>query len=185
MRDWIMLAIGTLGGSSVTGAVAVYIDSRKRRDEKHNRDREKKQQAYTQYTQFASLFFNELMVMSSVKPIARRAKGGTANAADLEELERVLTRVHSNRVKLHESTSAALHEIAMLAPNHVRDAATDVVGTCWKLSTHLIRDEDDEIEATQSTFNKLIHEFRSIARSDLGIDETTNKPPRWRLKPRG
>jgi hypothetical protein len=43
MPDWVTFAVGALGGSSVTGFVAVYIDHRKRRDEKRNRDRDKKQ----------------------------------------------------------------------------------------------------------------------------------------------
>jgi hypothetical protein len=171
VKEWIVLAVTAVGGSIVGSAATLYVDQRKRRDEKRNRDRDKKQQAYTQYAQFASMLFHELMLMADVQPIVSQIGRGTTDQADLEELHAVTTRFNAYRENLEECMSKALYELVMIAPKDVRGAAIEVLGACVKLAGYMKLEEDDAIEAAEETFNRLIYEFRVAARLDLGIEE--------------
>jgi gas vesicle protein len=171
VKEWIIFLVGALGGSLVGSGATIYTHHHKHRYEKRNRDRDKKQQAYTQFAQFASLYFNQLLLLADVNPILFRIDNGTADYADLEELRRVYKRVMGGYEDLYESTSTAINEISMVAPKHVAEAAKDVFGMSVRLIEQLTRNENDEIEATESMFRKLLLEFRGVARSDLDIQE--------------
>jgi hypothetical protein len=173
MPGWITLdlGIGAVGGSIVAGAVAVYIDHRKRRDERKNRDRDKKQQAYKQFAVFVGLYFDELMLMVDIWPIVSRAESGTADATDLKELREVRVRADATLQSLHESIQSALTEIDLLAPKYVHEAALDVFEICWTVTAYIERDAYEEANALQGEFAKRLSEFRAIARRELGVRE--------------
>jgi hypothetical protein len=70
---------------------------------------------------------------------------------------------------LDEPTSGSLNEIDMIAPNQVRNAAANVFEVCLRVVEHLSRDQHDEVEMAEARFQKLLREFRAMARTDLGI----------------
>ena len=113
MKEWIIFLVGALGGSLVGSGATIYTYHHKLRHEKRNRDRDKKQQAYTQYAQFASMLFHELMLMADVQPIVSQIGRGTADQADFEELHAVTTRFNAYRENLEEYMSKALYELVM------------------------------------------------------------------------
>jgi hypothetical protein len=171
VKEWIIFLVGALGGSLVGSGATIYTYHHKLRDEKRNRDRDQKQQAYMQYANYMRLLFHEIMFMADVRPIARQIVDGAANDDSLKELHQVTTRFNANVEQLEESMMGALNELVMLAPKHVRDAAVGLLGVFVRLTEELKDIEKDEIETTEETYNKAMYEFRVAARSDLDIGE--------------
>jgi hypothetical protein len=174
--DWVTLdlGIGAVGGSIITGAVAVYVDYRKRRDERKNRFLDKKQQAYKQYSVYVSLYFDELMLFAEIWPILSQLERGTATDEDVEEFRQARAKGDANLEKLHEPIQSALTDIGILAPKHLHHAANEVFEVTLKLIEHLNNNEGNEnidAEPFQSEFSKLMREFQIAARVDLGIRE--------------
>jgi hypothetical protein len=128
VKEWIIFLVGALGGSLVGSGATIYTYHHKFHDEKQNRDRDKKQQAYLQYANIMRLLFHEIMLMAEVKPIVGQILDGAASDDDLKELHQVTTRFDDNVEQLEESMMGALNELSMLAPRSVRDAAVELLG---------------------------------------------------------
>jgi len=171
VKEWIIFLVGALGGSLVGSGATIYTYHHKLRDEKRNRDRDKKRESYSQYTQSVSTYFEELMLLVDARPVVYRLKSGTGDQADVEELWKVLTRAQSNLERLHKPTMNALNEVILFAPKSLGEAAAEVYEVCLRVVEHMNRGEDKEAEATQWDFNRLLHDFRVAARSDLDIRE--------------
>lgn len=70
MPDWITLdlGIGAVGGSIITGAVAVYIDYRRRRDERTSRYADERLRAYKALIAVLDTVVDRMVLFAEFKP---------------------------------------------------------------------------------------------------------------------
>jgi hypothetical protein len=163
--------LGTVVGAIIAGAVAIFLDHRRRSDEKKNRFQDRKQRTYKDFLTFSDVLLSEISLHATFRLTVKRfAREGIVNQAAADELAEIVEEGSKTDLdQLGEHFLSAATELGLLAPKSVGKAGHKMWQIAERMIQHLSDGEDEKAAALEREYASARREFRLAARRDLGI----------------
>jgi hypothetical protein len=170
--DWITpdLGIGAVGGAIIGAVVAIYLDHRKRRDERRNRFLEDKQRAYSAYLRCSDIIFDDALLVATVKQILDRVEsnGAPGNKEDLAKAQRAVDKMRDHYSKYGDEYYRAIDDLAMYGGKGTGTAVSKITHAINRLHAAIDNGQTD-LSAFEAEYRHARFEVREHARRDLGV----------------
>lgn len=159
---------GTVVGAVVAGSIAVFLDQRRRKDEKKSRFLEEKRLMYRNVVQAFDAMAEQVILFGKFDPYFRRAEELDPEAQELvERAYQLLNKsLAENRRRYWDDRT----DFSLLASREAKQAATAALGTLQQMLVCIAADEPCDWTFMQVILEEQLHNFRYFAREDLGID---------------
>src|SRR6266487_2070677 len=109
------VGVGAIVGAVIAGAVLIFLDQRRRSDERKNRYQDVKQRGYRDFLYCADLLANDVRLVAASMPAIRRPRL-TPDLAGLELAKDVVETVTGNMPKYENHLMETLSDMTMLWP---------------------------------------------------------------------
>jgi hypothetical protein len=159
---------GTVVGAVVAGSIAVFLDQRRRKDEKKSRFLEEKRLIYRNVVQAFDAMAEQVVLFGKFDPYFRRAEELDPEAQELvERAYQLLNKsLAENRRRYWDDRT----DFSLLASREAKQAATAALGTLQQMLACIAADEPCDWTFMQVILEEQLHNFRYFARQDLGMD---------------
>jgi hypothetical protein len=159
---------GTVVGTVVAGSIAIFLDQRRRNDERKTRFLEEKRLMYRNVTQAFELLAAQVVFFGKWNSHFMRAE-----ELDPEGLKLLLEAGETAKKTLAETRRRYWDngtDFSMLASREAKRAATAALETLQQMLACIAADEPCDWTWMQVIFEEQLNHFRHFARRDLGID---------------
>lgn len=173
LSGWIMtdVGIGAVGGSIVTGAVALLVDQRRRLDEGKNRFSEEKLRAYERMIALFDIMGEFQLLRAKTGPLVLKIQNGEdldaadveAQASLLEQLDVMLERY--NRYTGEDSRTKDL----IITSSRTVEATYRLMKVITRIETHIDAGRYEKASKLALRYEVATAGLLLAARSDLGI----------------
>jgi len=160
--------IGTVVGTSITSAVAIFLDQRRRKDEKKRLFFEEKRLMYRNVAQAFDVMAEQVVLFGKFDPYFRRVE--ELDPEGQEIVERAYGLLKDILAKTKERYWDDQTDFALLASREAKQAATAALETMQQMLACIASDEPCDWTFMQVLLEEQLHNFRYFAREDLGID---------------
>jgi gas vesicle protein len=159
---------GTVVGAAVAAFVAIFLDQRRRKDEKKNRFLDEKRLMYRNVVQAFEAMAQQIDLFSKFEPFFRKAEELDPEAQELlqqasENLHRMFT--ETRRRYRDDGT-----DFSLLASAAAKRSLSGALGTMQQMLICIGADEPCDVSIMQVILEEELQIFRYYARQDLGID---------------
>jgi exonuclease VII large subunit len=163
---------GTVVGAVVAGSIAIFLDQRRRNDEKKNRFQDRKQRTYKDFLTFSDVLLSEISLHTTFRLTVKRfEREDIVNQAAADELTEILEEASKTDLdQLEEHFLSAATELGLLAPDSVGRAGYNMWQIAKRMIQRLSDGEDEKAAALEREYGSARREFTLAARRDLGTD---------------
>jgi hypothetical protein len=168
---------GTVVGAVVAGSIAIFLDQRRRKDEKKTRWQENKQRAYKNFLHFSDLMVNDLVLIATLAVVLGRLDELDIDPSDIEDVkqlnawnEEALSKGEKHFPQFEERSRDAVADFALFAPKSTAEAARKLMHEIGRIAQHIFDDENEKAAALKGEYLRARSEFAVQARRDLGTD---------------
>jgi hypothetical protein len=159
---------GTVVGAVVTGSIAIFLDQRRRKDEKKSRFLEEKRLMYRNVAQAFDLLAEQVVFFGKWGEHVERADEFDSEGLKLlEEMGETLKKTFAETRRRYWNDGA---DFSLLASGAAKRAASAVMGTLQQMLACMGADEPCNWTWMQVILEEQLHNFHYFARRDLGID---------------
>jgi hypothetical protein len=168
--DWITLdlGIGAVGGAGIAGAVAIFLDWRRRRDEDKSRFVEKRMHLYQLVINMLDMMVEDATRRAEYAPMYSRFEQGTQDEADVEAMGEWAHRLAANHERLTESRKAA-RDLMFFGTR----ASTEPLGRMIKAVEDMQNcsgdGQTDDLARHKDEYRRAASDYLAATRRELGI----------------
>jgi hypothetical protein len=159
---------GTVVGAIVAGAIAIFLDQRRRKDEKKRFFLEEKRLVYKNVVQSLEMFCEQIVLFSKFLPYFNRVEELDPEAQQIvrEAYEGLQGTLAQSRRRFDSHSI----DISLLGSRRVLSAAKSAMGTLRQMMLCIEEDERCDLTIMQVMFEEQLHRLSYYARHDLGMD---------------
>jgi hypothetical protein len=159
---------GAVVGAIITGAIWIFLDQRRRNDERKSRFLEEKRLMYRNVVQAFDAMAEQVILFGKFDPYFRRAEELDPEAQELAERAYQLLNksLAENRRRYWDHGT----DFSLLASKAPKRAATAALETMQQMLACIAADEPCDLTVMQVVLEDELHNFRYFVRQDLGID---------------
>jgi hypothetical protein len=168
---------GTVVGAVVAGSIAIFLDQRRRKDEKKTRWQENIQGAYKNFLHFSDLMVNDLVLIATLAVVLGRLDELDIDPSDIEDVkqlnawnEEALSKGEEHFPQFEEHLRDAVADFVLFAPKSTAEAARKIAHEIGRIAQHIFDDENEKVAALKGEYLRARSEFVVQARRDLGTD---------------
>ena len=160
---------GTVVGAVVAGSIAIFLDQRRRTDERKSRFKEERRLMYKNIVQTFEIFGEHMLLIAKFQPYFRRAEELDPEAQQL--VQHVFEGLQNSLAKIHHRFFDYGVDLSLLGSRAAALAASALLETLEKMLDCIAADERCDLSWMQVIFEEELQNFRHFARQDLGITD--------------
>jgi HK97 family phage major capsid protein len=158
---------GTVVGAVVAGSITIFLDQRRRKDEKKRLFLEEKRLMYRNVAQALDLMDEHIMLFSKYEPYFRKVEELNPEARETAQQAYEVLKDSLAEVQARYWDGV---DFSLLASGAAKRAATSVLETMRQMLACLAADEPCDLTVMKVILDEELQQFRYYARQDLGID---------------
>ena len=159
---------GTVVGAVVAGSIAIFLDQRRRNDEKKNRFLEEKRLMYRNAIQSLELLDEQIILYSKFQPYLERIED--LNPEDQKLVQEAHERLRKTLSEARSRYDDHLVDFSLLSSRQAANTAKGAAGTLQQIIACIEMDEPCNWSFMQVIFEAQLQNLRYDARRDLGLD---------------
>jgi hypothetical protein len=174
-REVMMLAVefadfgfGTVVGAVVTGSILIFLDYRRRKDEKKRLFLEEKRLMYRTVSQAFDTMANGMVFLAWMKPYLETREEHEPEAS--KQIDQASSVTSMMLEKAQEQVMEYGGDFALLGSRASGAAALKVMDVIQRMQKCIISGEYEKVVELRKEYDSASRDFLSTIRQDLGID---------------
>jgi hypothetical protein len=159
---------GGVVGAVVTGSILIFLDQRRRKDEKKSRFLEEKRLMYRNVAQAFDLLAENVFFFAKWDSWFKRAEELDVEALKLLEETGQASMKHVAEIRQQYANDGT--DFSLLASRAAKRAATAALETIQQMLVCIAAEEPCDTSVMEVILKEELQNFRYYARQDLGID---------------
>jgi len=160
---------GTVVGAIVAGSIAIFLDQRRRTDERRSRFIEERRLMYKNIVQTFEMFGEQMLLFAKFQPYFRRTEELDPEAQQL--VQQAFEGLQNSLAKINQRFIDYGVDLSLLGSRAAALAASALLETLDKMLDCIAADERRDLSWMQVIFEGELQNFRHFARQDLGITD--------------
>jgi hypothetical protein len=159
---------GTVVGAFVTGAILVFLDQRRRKDEKKRLFLEEKRLMYRSVSQAYDMLADNMEILAKVGPYLDRLEELSPEV--LELIDQFVANFSRRLEEAKQQYMDHRDDFTLLGSRASGIAATKVLSVAKRMRECLVSGEYEKVLELRKEYNSARRDLRYVMRQDLGIE---------------